>query len=169
MLAIHLSKRKKHIWEVLPKKTCPCFCVSRDCSFIIENKCYKLSTLWSLFLVSGPSVCSDFFLLISSDWLQLGNLNPDHTVSLMLEERVARALPLSVSNFIYCLGFFFFFMNFNFSYLRLISSWHSSLTIASKADSDQSSRHEWICWTILNNNKIHMQIIGANSFIVISL
>lgn len=99
--------QETHLGGITKKNLCPRFCVSRDCSFIIENKCYKLSTLWSLFLVSGPSVCSDFFLLISSDWLQLGNLNPDHTVSLMLEEKMARALPLSISNFIYCLGFFF--------------------------------------------------------------
>ena len=77
--------------------------------------------------------------------------------------------PLAFPTLFIVWDFFFFFMNFNFPYLRLISSWHSSLTIASKADSDQSSRHEWICWTILSNNKIHMQIIGANSFIVISL
>ena len=58
--------------------------------------------------ISGQWTLSLFrLLLISSDWLQLGNLNPDHMVSLMLEERMARALPLSVSNFIYCLGFFF--------------------------------------------------------------
>lgn len=99
--------QETHLGGITKQNHCPCFCVSRDYSFIIENKCYKLSTLWSLFLVSGPSVCSDFFLLISSDWLQLGNLNPDHMVSLMLEERMGRALPLSVSNFIYCLGFFF--------------------------------------------------------------
>ena len=108
--------QETHLGGITKQNHCPCFCASRDYSCIIENKCYKLSTLWSLFLVCGPSVCSDFFLLIGSDWLQLGNLNPDHTGSL-LEERMARALPLRVSNFIYCLGFFFS-MNFNFSYQR---------------------------------------------------
>ena len=52
--------QETHLGGITKQNHCPCFCVSRDYSFIIENKCYKLSTLWSWFLVSGPSVCSDF-------------------------------------------------------------------------------------------------------------
>lgn len=62
-LVYHSSFRaeEKHLGDITEKNHCPCFCFSCDYSLLIKNKCaHKVTTLWSVFLISRPSFCSDF-------------------------------------------------------------------------------------------------------------
>lgn len=92
-------------------------------------------------------------LSVGIDLLQQMKSHPEHTVTLMLGRKKGRILALRESFQLYLL-FGIYSMNFNFTYPRLISTWHSSLIIASRANSDQSHRHGLICHTVIKKEKL---------------
>lgn len=136
-------KTKKHIWEVLPNR----ITVPVSVFHVITVSLLRTNVInwvhcgvyfWSVDPQSVPTSFS-WLAVIGFSW---GTWIPTTWWVWCLKREWLGLFPLAFPTLF--IVWDFFSMSFNLSYLRLISSWHSSLTIASKANSDQSSRYECI-------------------------